>query len=132
MTSATAGTTALAASATGHQRGRSSHQAAAASATKAAATGLARLASAASTQAHPWRPRVAASTAPRPTATPSANVSRPEMSVETLATANHSAATRPPSRSRTRRSKSHAAATALSAPTRRGPSRAASGGKSTL
>ena len=54
------------------------------------------------------------------------------MSVETVATANHSEATRAPSVSRTRRSKSQAAATALSAPTNRGPSSAASGGKSTL
>ena len=54
------------------------------------------------------------------------------MRVETVATANHSAATRPPSVSRTRRSKSQAAATALSAPTSRGPRSAASGGKSTL
>jgi hypothetical protein len=130
--SAIAGPSAQAASATGHQLRRSSHQAALARATKAPATGLAALESTARAQAQPRRPRAAARTAAKPTATPSAKVSRPVMRLVAVATANHSAATRPPSRSRTRRSKSHAAATALRAPTRRAPSTPASAGKSTL
>jgi hypothetical protein len=54
------------------------------------------------------------------------------ISVVTVPAANHSAATRSPSVPRTSRSNTTAAATALSAPTSRGPSTEASGGKSTL
>ena len=101
IASAMAGATAQAPRPTGHQRGRSSHHAAAASATKAPATGLASARRARpGRRPSPWRPRAAASTAPSPTARPSAKVRRPLMSVVAVATANHSAATRPPRRCR--------------------------------
>ena len=127
-----AGATAKAPTASGGHPRWASHHAPAANATNAPATGLARLVTAASAQARCGRPRAAASTQARPTATPSAKVSRPVSRLVIEATANHSAAIRPPSRSLTRRSKSQAAATALTTPTTRGPTSAASGGNSTL
>jgi hypothetical protein len=130
--STAAGATAKAPTASGCQPRWASHHAPAASATNAPATGLARLVTAARTQASCGRPRAAASTQASPMATPSAKVRRPVSRLVIEATANHSAAMRPPSRSLTRRSNSQAAATALTTPTRRGPTTAAIGGNSTL
>jgi hypothetical protein len=129
--SAPAGTidTASSTPAASHRRVTIPH-AASGSARNATATGEASAAAAPAIPHQARRFRVSASTASIASASPSANVSRPVTSETIVAVANHSAATRAPVvRRPTIRSNAHAVATAAAAPTSRGPSHEASGGK---
>ena len=116
------------------RRREASHPATPTSARNSPAIGLAREQTAARLMASVSRSRCAASRAPRPIATPSAKVSRPVKRFVALAAPNQIAPSRAcePQRGYVRRSNRTAAATAESAPTRRGPKTEASGGKSTL